>query len=393
MTSSKFSKPELRYVEKIDLRVKTLFIEVSVRIVLWHCSIRFRIWKSKKHVETISPVTPWLHHCRQARRLSTVRSHVILTRRNLSCLTRSSLTTLPWRSASNQWRRCCDRSGWRRCFQFIYETTVTSDRWNGRSDGCHSMLVNGWPFSGYVFGQSFGSDAEHWTNHCRTRRHLHSIGHDDSRSGRTCAQVSMIRDDRCDPLHLQLRIDANVDDATHHIEGAHTELLKYLRSVTSNRWLIIKVFAVLIIFFLIFIVFLAWKRCPSRTANNAHINISLSLSPSISWLRLIVVLYDEARTWRNTKAKDFLIIFVFLLLLLHLFINNVRIPTRDSIKSSKTKETSLKTIDALATSSRFYFRLKDEKSAQWHTDWHPSCFETTEWRWPYCLKENTTERE
>ena len=53
------------------------------------------------------------------------------------------------------------------------------------------------------------------------------------------------------------RIDANVNDAAHHIEGAHTELLKYLRSVTSNRWLIIKVFAVLIIFFLIFIVFLA----------------------------------------------------------------------------------------------------------------------------------------
>lgn len=53
------------------------------------------------------------------------------------------------------------------------------------------------------------------------------------------------------------RIDANVDEATTHIEGAHTELLKYLRSVSSNRWLIIKVFAVLIIFFLIFIVFLA----------------------------------------------------------------------------------------------------------------------------------------
>jgi syntaxin 5 len=53
------------------------------------------------------------------------------------------------------------------------------------------------------------------------------------------------------------RIDANVDEATQHIEGAHTELLKYLRSVTSNRWLMIKVFAVLIIFFLIFIVFLA----------------------------------------------------------------------------------------------------------------------------------------
>ena len=58
MTSSKFSKPELRYVEKIDLKVKTLVINVSVRIVLWHCSIRFRIWKSKNRVETISPVTP-----------------------------------------------------------------------------------------------------------------------------------------------------------------------------------------------------------------------------------------------------------------------------------------------------------------------------------------------
>lgn len=53
------------------------------------------------------------------------------------------------------------------------------------------------------------------------------------------------------------RIDANVTEASDHIEGAHSELLKYLRSVTSNRWLIIKVFAVLIIFFLIFIVFLA----------------------------------------------------------------------------------------------------------------------------------------
>lgn len=30
MTSSKFSKPELRYVEKIDFRVKTLFIDPLV---------------------------------------------------------------------------------------------------------------------------------------------------------------------------------------------------------------------------------------------------------------------------------------------------------------------------------------------------------------------------
>ena len=131
---------------------------------------------------------------------------------------------------------------------------------------------------GYVSSESLRSHAEHWTNHRGTRRYLYSIGHHGSTTGRTCAPVSSIGIGRWKEC-LRFRIDANVDDATHHIEGAHTELLKYLRSVTSNRWLIIKVFAVLIIFFLIFIVFLAWKRCPSRKANNAHINIFLSLSP------------------------------------------------------------------------------------------------------------------
>ena len=38
---------------------------------------------------------------------------------------------------------------------------------------------------------------------------------------------------------------------------AHTELLKYFRSVTSNRWLMVKVFATMIIFFIVFVVFFA----------------------------------------------------------------------------------------------------------------------------------------
>jgi len=54
-----------------------------------------------------------------------------------------------------------------------------------------------------------------------------------------------------------LRIDANVEDTHMNIEAAHGELVKYFQSVTSNRWLMIKIFAVLIIFFIIFIVFLA----------------------------------------------------------------------------------------------------------------------------------------
>jgi len=53
------------------------------------------------------------------------------------------------------------------------------------------------------------------------------------------------------------RIDSNVEDAQLNVEAAHSEILKYFQSVTSNRWLMIKVFAVLIIFFIIFVVFLA----------------------------------------------------------------------------------------------------------------------------------------
>lgn len=53
------------------------------------------------------------------------------------------------------------------------------------------------------------------------------------------------------------RIDSNVEDAQLNVEAAHGELLKYFQSVTNNRWLMIKIFAVLIIFFIIFIVFMA----------------------------------------------------------------------------------------------------------------------------------------
>ncbi|KAL4238833.1 Syntaxin-5 [Mactra antiquata] len=53
------------------------------------------------------------------------------------------------------------------------------------------------------------------------------------------------------------RIDSNVEEAHLNVEAAHGELLKYFQSVTNNRWLMIKIFAVLIIFFIIFIVFMA----------------------------------------------------------------------------------------------------------------------------------------
>ncbi|PKC70030.1 t-SNARE [Rhizophagus irregularis] len=44
------------------------------------------------------------------------------------------------------------------------------------------------------------------------------------------------------------RIDANTDDIQTHVEGAQKELLKYYASISSNRWLMVKIFAVILLF-------------------------------------------------------------------------------------------------------------------------------------------------
>ncbi|XP_003485701.1 syntaxin-5 [Bombus vosnesenskii] len=53
------------------------------------------------------------------------------------------------------------------------------------------------------------------------------------------------------------RIDSNIEDTELNVEAAHAEILRYFQSVTNNRWLMIKIFAVLIFFFIFFVVFLA----------------------------------------------------------------------------------------------------------------------------------------
>uniref|UniRef100_A0A8C9S5R3 Syntaxin-5 n=1 Tax=Scleropages formosus TaxID=113540 RepID=A0A8C9S5R3_SCLFO len=53
------------------------------------------------------------------------------------------------------------------------------------------------------------------------------------------------------------RIDANVEDTQLNVEAAHTEIVKYFQSVSSNRWLMIKIFLILIVFFIVFVVFFA----------------------------------------------------------------------------------------------------------------------------------------
>ena len=56
---------------------------------------------------------------------------------------------------------------------------------------------------------------------------------------------------------MAVRIDENVEQSVANVDSAQTQLLKYLNSVSSNRWLIMKIFGVLISFLVFFIVFIA----------------------------------------------------------------------------------------------------------------------------------------
>lgn len=56
---------------------------------------------------------------------------------------------------------------------------------------------------------------------------------------------------------VAIRIDNDVEDTLANVEGAQGQLLRYLDRISSNRWLILKVFFVLIVFLLIFVFFVA----------------------------------------------------------------------------------------------------------------------------------------
>ncbi|XP_051122770.1 syntaxin-31 [Andrographis paniculata] len=54
---------------------------------------------------------------------------------------------------------------------------------------------------------------------------------------------------------LAIRIDDNMDESLANVEGASNALLKYLNQISSNRWLLIKIFLVLILFLIVFMFF------------------------------------------------------------------------------------------------------------------------------------------
>ena len=56
---------------------------------------------------------------------------------------------------------------------------------------------------------------------------------------------------------IAIRIDENMDDTLANVEGAQGALLKYLNNISSNRWLMIKIFFILIFFLMVFLFFVA----------------------------------------------------------------------------------------------------------------------------------------
>ncbi len=53
------------------------------------------------------------------------------------------------------------------------------------------------------------------------------------------------------------RIDENVEETLANVDSAKAQLMKYLNSISNNRWLVLKVFAVLMAFMLLFVMFIA----------------------------------------------------------------------------------------------------------------------------------------
>jgi syntaxin 5 len=50
------------------------------------------------------------------------------------------------------------------------------------------------------------------------------------------------------------RIDADMEDTLVNVEAGHNELIKYFKGLSSNRWLALKIFAVLLVFIIFFTV-------------------------------------------------------------------------------------------------------------------------------------------
>lgn len=56
---------------------------------------------------------------------------------------------------------------------------------------------------------------------------------------------------------MAIRIDENVDDTLTQVEAGQAQLLKYLNTISSNRWLLLKVFGIILFALVFFLMFVA----------------------------------------------------------------------------------------------------------------------------------------
>lgn len=56
---------------------------------------------------------------------------------------------------------------------------------------------------------------------------------------------------------MAVRIDENVDDTLSNVEAGQAQLLKYLNTISSNRWLMLKVFGIIMLAVMFFLIFVA----------------------------------------------------------------------------------------------------------------------------------------
>ena len=91
------------------------------------------------------------------------------------------------------------------------------------------------------------------------------------------------------------RIDADTTDIADNISGAQRELLKYYASISSNRWLMIKVFGVLIVVVSACDIVLGWtKRILMITFCSSYCSFSLTDRLDSGYLcTLPIVMYSS----------------------------------------------------------------------------------------------------
>ena len=119
-------------------------------------------------------------------------------------------------------------------------------------------------FDGYVSGRNDGGQSQSQVLLANQDQYLSSRSEALQNVERTITELGGIFQQLSTMVaeqgEMAIRIDENVEQSVANVDSAQTQLLKYLNSVSSNRWLIMKIFGVLISFLVFFIVFIARRQ-------------------------------------------------------------------------------------------------------------------------------------